>query len=162
MFKIQKFWHDSLSELKLKIYFVFSILLYKTWLPIFLLSLRYLMFFVYCFFFIREYFYRIVEVFLCQNILQFSTKNVSLKAGPNTEKYGPRSVYGFLRTGCRPMRMQDSLKPYNKIIYNTVFGNINSINTHWMIKKSIYFSTENSRPWFYDVFPEFVIFIRHI
>ena len=49
--------------------------------------------------------------------LTILNKNVSLKAGPNTEKYGPRSVYGFLRTGCRPIRMQDSLKPYNKKVY---------------------------------------------
>ena len=42
----------------------------------------------------------------------FSQNNVWQKAGPNTEKYGPRSEYGFLRTGCRPIKMQDSLKPY--------------------------------------------------
>ena len=45
----------------------------------------------------------------------FSQKNVLQKAGPNTEKYGPRSGYGFLRIGCRPIRMQDPLKPYNNI-----------------------------------------------
>ena len=28
-------------------------------------------------------------------------------------KYGPRSRYGFLRTGCRPIRMQEPLKPYS-------------------------------------------------
>ena len=26
-------------------------------------------------------------------------------------------IFGFLRTGCRPIRMQDPLKPYNKINY---------------------------------------------
>ena len=35
------------------------------------------------------------------------------QAGPNTEIYGPRSEYGFLRTARRPIRMQDSSKPYN-------------------------------------------------
>ena len=38
------------------------------------------------------------------------------QAGPNTEIYGPRSEYGFLRTARRPIRMQDSSKPYNKYI----------------------------------------------
>ena len=40
------------------------------------------------------------------------------KAGPNTEIYGPRSEYGFLRTARRPIRMQDSSKPYNKVFYS--------------------------------------------
>ena len=39
------------------------------------------------------------------------------KAGPNTEIYGPRSEYGFLRTARRPIRMQDSSKPYNNSVY---------------------------------------------
>ena len=39
------------------------------------------------------------------------------KAGPNTEIYGPRSEYGFLQTVRRPIRMQDSSKPYNKVFY---------------------------------------------
>ena len=43
--------------------------------------------------------------------------SVSLKPGPNTEKYGSRSEYGFLRTGCRPIRMQDSIKRYNNKSY---------------------------------------------
>ena len=38
----------------------------------------------------------------------------SEKAGPDTEKYGPRSGYGFLRTVRRPIRIQDSPKSYNK------------------------------------------------
>ena len=49
--------------------------------------------------------------------VKFLAKNVFQKAGPNTEKYGPRSVYGFLRTVCRPIRMQDSLKSYNNKYY---------------------------------------------
>ena len=40
----------------------------------------------------------------------FSQENVMQKAGPNTEKYGPRYGYGFLQTGCRPIRMQDPLR----------------------------------------------------
>ena len=39
------------------------------------------------FFFIREYFQRVVEVIQCQNMSKFSQKNVLQKAGPNTEKY---------------------------------------------------------------------------
>ena len=39
------------------------------------------------------------------------------KAGPNMGIYGTLSEYGFLRTGWRPIRMQDSLKPYNIICY---------------------------------------------
>ena len=42
------------------------------------------------------------------------------KAGPNTEIYGPRSEYGFLRTARRPIRMQDSSKPYNKTAYSYI------------------------------------------
>ena len=42
------------------------------------------------------------------------------KAGPNTEIYGPRSEYGCLRTACRPIRMQDSSKPYNNKQYVTI------------------------------------------
>ena len=67
------------------------------------------------FFFIIVYFLRIVVVFQCQNMSNLSQKNVLQKAGPNTEKYGPWSEYGLLRTGCRPVKIQDSLKPYNKI-----------------------------------------------
>ena len=36
------------------------------------------------------------------------------KPGPNTEIYGPRSEYEFLLNARRPIRMQDSPKPYNK------------------------------------------------
>ena len=41
-------------------------------------------------------------------------KNTEEKPGPNTEIYGPRSEYGFLLNARRPIRMQDSSKPYNK------------------------------------------------
>ena len=37
--------------------------------------------------------------------------------GANTEKYGPRSECGILRTGNQPIRMQDSAKPYSKDVY---------------------------------------------
>ena len=40
-------------------------------------------------------------------------KNTGKRPGPNTEIYGPRSEYGFLRTARRPIRMQGSSKPYN-------------------------------------------------
>ena len=46
-------------------------------------------------------------------------KTTGKKPGPNTEIYGPRSEYGFLRIARRPIRMQDSLKPYNKYMYIT-------------------------------------------
>ena len=50
------------------------------------------------------------------------------KAGPNTEIYGPRSEYGFLRTARRPIRMQDSSKHVimNIIIFEItyIFGRI--------------------------------------
>ena len=36
------------------------------------------------------------------------------KPGPNTEIYGPRSEYEFLLNARRPIRVQDSPKPYNK------------------------------------------------
>ena len=42
-------------------------------------------------------------------------KDTGKKPGPNTEIYGPRSEYGFLQTARRPIRMQDSSKPYNNI-----------------------------------------------
>ena len=42
---------------------------------------------------------RIVEVSICQNMSKLSLINLTHKAGPNTEIYGPRSDYGFLRTG---------------------------------------------------------------
>ena len=29
-------------------------------------------------------------------------------------KYGPRSGYGFLRTACQPIRIENFEKPYNK------------------------------------------------
>ena len=31
-------------------------------------------------------------------------------------KYGPRSGYGFLRTACRPIRIEKFEKPYNKFL----------------------------------------------
>jgi hypothetical protein len=34
-------------------------------------------------------------------------------------KYGPRSGYGFLRTACQPIRIENFEKPYNKITYYT-------------------------------------------
>ena len=48
-------------------------------------------------------------------------KNTGKKPGPNTEIYGPRSEYGFLRTARRPIRMQDSSKPYNNVCYAILF-----------------------------------------
>ena len=45
-------------------------------------------------------------------------KNTGKKPGPNTEIYGPRSEYGFLRTARQPIRMQDSSKPYNNNEYS--------------------------------------------
>ena len=47
-------------------------------------------------------------------------KNTGKTPGPNTEIYGPRSEYGFLRTARRSTRMQDSSKPYNKSLYFTM------------------------------------------
>ena len=72
------------------------------------------------FFFLREYLKRIVEVFFffCQNMSKLSLIHSTKKAGPTTEIYGPRSEYGFLRTTRRPIRMQDSSKPYNKFVYH--------------------------------------------
>jgi hypothetical protein len=32
-------------------------------------------------------------------------------------KYGPRSGYGFLRTACQPIRIENFEKPYNNICY---------------------------------------------
>jgi hypothetical protein len=32
-------------------------------------------------------------------------------------KYGPRSGYGFLRTACQPIRIENFEKPYNNSIY---------------------------------------------
>jgi hypothetical protein len=32
-------------------------------------------------------------------------------------KYGPRSGYGFLRTACQPIRIENFEKPYNNIYY---------------------------------------------
>ena len=40
-------------------------------------------------------------------------KDTGKRPGSNTEIYGPRSEYEFLRTARRPIRMQDSSKPYN-------------------------------------------------
>ena len=48
-------------------------------------------------------------------------KNTGKKPGPNMEIYGPRSEYGFLRTADRPIRMQDSSKPYNNVFYAILF-----------------------------------------
>ena len=47
-------------------------------------------------------------------------KNTGKKPSPKTEIYGPRAEYGFLRTARRPIRMQDSSKPYNKNIYYVI------------------------------------------
>ena len=60
---------------------------------------------------------RIVEVFFLSklNMSKLSLIHSTQKAGPNTEIYGPRSEYGFLRTARRPIRTQDSSKPYNNI-----------------------------------------------
>jgi hypothetical protein len=42
-------------------------------------------------------------------------------------KYGPRSGYGFLRTACQPIRIENFEKPYNKKNYQTAnFGLDNS------------------------------------
>ena len=76
--------------------------------------------------------------------VKFLAKKCFAKAGPNTEKYGPRSEYGFLRTGCRPIRMQDSLKPYNKkfyfallLYYGLMFlnlvGKLNACSLIWFV-----------------------------
>ena len=82
------------------------------------ISFRYFVSFACCFFFfLREYLKRIVEVIFCQNMSKLSLIHSTQKAGPNTEIYGPRSEYGFLRTARRPIRMQDSSKPYNNIDY---------------------------------------------
>ena len=52
-------------------------------------------------------------------------KNTGETPGPNTEIYGPRSEYGkVLRTGRRPIRMQDSSKPYNKLEYTWVYSSL--------------------------------------
>ena len=32
-------------------------------------------------------------------------------------KYGPRSGYGFLRTACQPIRIENFEKPYNNMHY---------------------------------------------
>ena len=32
-------------------------------------------------------------------------------------KYGPQSGYGFLRTACQPIRIENFEKPYNKTVY---------------------------------------------
>ena len=36
-------------------------------------------------------------------------------------KYGPRSGYGFLRTACQPIRIENFGKPYNKKTYWALF-----------------------------------------
>ena len=65
----------------------------------------------------REHLKRIVEVFIGQNMSKLSLIHSTNKAGRNTEIYGQRSEYGFLPTEWRPIRMQNSLKPYNNIPY---------------------------------------------
>ena len=102
-----------------KIHLIFPTWLHKTWVQ----SLFYIasVFYVLClllFFFLREYLKRIVEVFFCQNMSKLSLIHSTQKAGPNTEIYGPRSEYGFLRTACRPIRILDPSKPYNNYIYS--------------------------------------------
>ena len=44
---------------------------------------------------------------------------ISCDTGPNTEKHRPRS--GFLRTGNQQIKTHDSVKPYHKAIYLTLF-----------------------------------------
>ena len=44
-------------------------------------------------------------------------KKTGKRPASNTEVYGPRSEYGLLRTARRPIRMQDSSKPYNNTMY---------------------------------------------
>ena len=58
------------------------------------------------------------------NILQAvksALKNTGEKPGPNTEIDGSRSEYGFLRTARRPIRTQDSSKPYNKTEVQSIY-----------------------------------------
>jgi hypothetical protein len=35
-------------------------------------------------------------------------------------KYGPRSGYGFLRTACQPIRIENFEKPYNNKYYSRI------------------------------------------
>jgi hypothetical protein len=38
-------------------------------------------------------------------------------------KYGPRSEYGFLRTACQPIRIENFEKPYNNMLFSLCSGN---------------------------------------
>ena len=96
----------------------FSILLYKTWLPI-LLHIG-SVFYVLCLllFLYQRVFLKNFWGFSMSKHLTILKKKCFAKSRSEYGKYGPRSVYGFLRTGCRPIRLQDSLKPYNNMIYH--------------------------------------------
>ena len=57
-----------------------------------------------------------------QNFFCFQSKNFppdKRQPGQRSRygKYGPRSGYGFLRTACQPIRIENFEKPYNKMIY---------------------------------------------
>ena len=62
-------------------------------------------------------------------------RNTGEKPGPNTEIYGPRSEYGFLRTARRPIRMQDSSKPYNIYGRQTIQQHCFLYNTNNKVSK---------------------------
>ncbi len=47
-------------------------------------------------------------------------------------KYGPRSGYGFLRTACQPIRIENFEKPYNKyvLLHFEIFKERGMISRH--------------------------------
>ena len=57
-------------------------------------------------------------------------------------KYGPRSLYGFSRTACQPIRIENFEKPYNKTVYQHgkmfyIFHNVAQSNTVYRKKFSM-------------------------
>jgi hypothetical protein len=65
-------------------------------------------------------------------------------------KYGPRSGYGFLRTACQPIRIENIEKPYNNLLYR--FYIFNKYKTFSVL---IYSHINTSGNWENDIYKHF-------
>ena len=57
------------------------------------------------------------QKFFCLQSKNFPPDKRHLGHRSRYGKYGPRSGYGFLRTACQPIRIENFEKPYNKTAY---------------------------------------------
>ena len=60
-----------------------------------------------------------------------------------------RSEYGFLRTARRPIRMQDSSKPYNSVVFFSLYAT--NMRTVYFRQNSVFHSSQTA----------FVFFLNH-